>query len=138
MPRSTLRPLRFRALIRTPAAHFHSTRILLSSSSHHKPPIEEPAPLSPRWLSEAKTRIGKCITFGLERPQVAEAGSILRELGTHWCELVAGSEGFLTGPGRRGLWKHDVMWGDMVRPIEEGADSIQELKTDFALGWALR
>jgi hypothetical protein len=51
--------------------------------------------------------------FGLEPPQVAEAGSILEELATDWRELVAGSEGYLTGEGRRGLWRHEVCWGDM-------------------------
>jgi hypothetical protein len=90
--------------------------------------------LSPRWLSEAKSRIGKCITFGLDPPQVVKAGSILRELGTDWRELVAGSEGFLTDPTRRGLWKHDVMWGDMVRSIEREANCVVELKTDSTLG----
>jgi hypothetical protein len=51
--------------------------------------------------------------FGLEPPQVAEAGSILEVLAKDWRELVAGSEGFLTAEGRRGLWRHEVCWGDM-------------------------
>jgi hypothetical protein len=38
---------------------------------------------------------------------------MLEELATDWRELVAGSEGFLTGEGRRGLWRHEVCWGDM-------------------------
>lgn len=75
-------------------------------------------PLNPRWLSDAKTRIGKCITFGLRPHQVQEAGSILHDLARDWRELLAGSEGFLTGPRRRGLFRHRVVWGDsdsMVR-----------------------
>jgi len=57
--------------------------------------------------------------FGLEEQQVAEAGAILQELALDWRELVAGSEGFLTGEGRRGLWRHEVVWGDMVCSLTE-------------------
>jgi len=70
------------------------------------------ASLSPRWLSDVKQRIGKCITFGLKPDQNAQAGVILREIARDWRELVAGSEGFLTGPRRRGTFRHQVVWGD--------------------------
>jgi hypothetical protein len=74
--------------------------------------------LSPRWLSDVKTRVGACITFGLTPPQMALAGSILEEIADNWRELVAGSEGYLTSPIRRSLHRWPVAWGEqdsMVR-----------------------
>lgn len=82
------------------------------SSNSIAAPIEN-KPLNAKWLNSTKTRLGKCITFGLTTPQVQEAGSILKELATEWRQLVAGSEGFLTAEGRRGLWNHAVVWGEM-------------------------
>ena len=76
------------------------------------------AQLSPRWLSDLKTRIGACISFGLTPAQTAVAGSILDEVARDWRELVAGSEGYLTSPSRRGLHRWPVAWGEqdsMVR-----------------------
>ena len=70
------------------------------------------ANLSPRWLSDVKQRIGKCITFGLDSRQRDEAASILQEIARDWRELVVGSEGFLTEPRRRGLYRHRVVWGE--------------------------
>lgn len=69
--------------------------------------------LSPRWLSDLKSRIGKCIIFGLRPEQLQRAGSILDVVAREWRGLVAGSEGFLTGPKRAGLEKHRVVWGEM-------------------------
>ncbi|KAJ4290896.1 hypothetical protein N0V90_010092 [Kalmusia sp. IMI 367209] len=78
------------------------------------------ASLSPRWLSDLKTRVGKCINFGISNEQTREAGAILQEMGDDWRDLVAGSEGFLTGKGRWGLYRHQVAWGEMVqlRPVQ--------------------
>ncbi|KAK5055962.1 hypothetical protein LTR84_012512 [Exophiala bonariae] len=77
------------------------------------PKTEEPkTPVSPRWLSDTKTRIGKCITFGLPAPLVDEAGKILRVLGTDWRNLVAGSEGYLTDKERAGLHRQSIVWGE--------------------------
>ncbi|EXJ88293.1 hypothetical protein A1O1_05223 [Capronia coronata CBS 617.96] len=73
---------------------------------------ESKTAVSPRWLSDTKTRIGKCITFGMSAPQVDEAGQILRTLGREWRELVAGSEGFLTDETRAGLHRHQIVWGE--------------------------
>ena len=70
--------------------------------------------LNPRWLSETKSRVGKCIMFGLKPHQTKEAGDILQEIAQDWRELVAGSEGYLTGEDRRGLYKQEVVWGEMV------------------------
>lgn len=71
------------------------------------------ASLSPRWLSEVKQRIGKCITFGMDSQQTDRAGQILQEIARDWRELVAGSEGFLTGRKRRGMFRQEVVWGEM-------------------------
>lgn len=73
------------------------------------------ASLNPRWLSDLKRRIGKCVIFGLKPAQVEEAGLISKELARDWRELVAGSEGFLTDRTRRGLHRQNVVWGEMVR-----------------------
>lgn len=73
------------------------------------------ASLNPRWLSDLKRRIGKCVTFGMKSAQVEEAGFILKEIARDWRELVAGSEGFLTGKTRKGLHRQSVVWGEMVR-----------------------
>ena len=70
------------------------------------------ASLSSRWLSDTKTRIGKCILFGLDAAQTEEAGSILSDMTANWRELVAGSEGFLTD--QAGLFRQEVVWGEMV------------------------
>lgn len=71
------------------------------------------ASLSPRWLSDVKQRIGKCIMFGLKPHQVEDAGSVLRELARDWRDLVAGSEGYLTSSHRLGLFRQAVVWGEM-------------------------
>lgn len=79
------------------------------------PPSTEPATasLSPRWLSDIKQRIGKCMTFGLSGAQISSAGAILAEIARDWRELQCGSEGFLTSETRRGLFRHRVVWGEM-------------------------
>lgn len=86
------------------------------------------APPNSRWLSDVKQRIGKCITFGLQPQQVHEAGLILQEVARDWRELVAGSEGFLTSPHRRGLHRRRVIWGEqdaMVWTCPENARGAQ-------------
>lgn len=85
------------------------------SSASGDPSAPPAASLSPRWLSDVKSRIGKCITFGLKPEQTQAAGRMLEELARDWRELVAGSEGFLTEKSRRGLYRQDVVWGEMVR-----------------------
>ena len=70
--------------------------------------------LSPRWLSEVKSRIGKCIQFGISSSQTVQAASILKEITADWRELMAGSEGFLTAKKWRGLYRQEVVWGEMV------------------------
>lgn len=105
------------------ATHATKTAILIPSACplrqlHSKvesvgSPEAAAAPLSTRWLSDVKRRIGHCITFGLKPEQTVEAGSILEEISRNWRQLVAGSEGYLTGPKRRSMFRRPVAWGDM-------------------------
>ena len=100
------------SLFQSSSRSFHVTP---RNNASRNPPANEPATasMSPRWLSEVKHRIGKTIMFGLKPPQVQEAGSILEAMARDWRELVAGSEGFLTSPQRRGLYRQAVVWGEM-------------------------
>ncbi|KAA8613398.1 4HBT-2 domain containing protein [Pyrenophora tritici-repentis] len=63
-------------LQRVPLARYQST------ASDNAPAT---AALSPRWLSDVRARIGKCINFGMNSTQIEEAGSILQET-TTGCE----------------------------------------------------
>ncbi|KAK3308288.1 thioesterase-like superfamily-domain-containing protein [Chaetomium strumarium] len=79
-----------------------------SDNSAAKPP-----PLPPsRWITELRTRVGKCLLFGCNSQQISQAAGVMRALATEWRELLAGSEGFLTG-GRRGLDGREIVWGEM-------------------------
>ncbi|KAI1618498.1 thioesterase-like superfamily-domain-containing protein [Exophiala viscosa] len=82
-----------------------------SSTAPRAPEESDKAP-SPRWLSDTKARIGKCITFGMSKSLVDEAGQVLGVLGRDWRALTAGSEGFLTDPRRAGLHRHKIVWGE--------------------------
>ncbi len=77
------------------------------------------ATLPSRWLSDLKQRIGYCISFGLSHEQNIEAGAISKVVAQDWRELVAGSEGFLTGKGRAGFEGREVVWGEMVSQIRK-------------------
>jgi hypothetical protein len=50
--------------------------------------------------------------FGCSPQQISQASTVLRALATEWRELLAGSDGFLTG-GRRGLDRREIAWGEM-------------------------
>lgn len=113
MPRPRIRPLCSRPL-RTPFRHAKCQLCRLSSTSATPPNAPVTAALPPRWLSDIKQRIGKCIIFGLNQEQVDEAGSIMKIVARDWRELLAGSEGFLTGRGRAGCEGREVVWGEMV------------------------
>jgi acyl-CoA thioesterase FadM len=101
---------RCRSLVKT-------KRCLSTTSIRYEKPLETGKPngqaaLNPRWLTDIKARIGKCLTFGVPPPLVDEAGKVLEELGQDWRDLVAGSEGFVTDPQRSGLHRHAIYWGD--------------------------
>lgn len=90
-----------------------SARLFSSTAgSRNKDSTVEVAKLSPRWLSDTKARLGKCLMFGMDNHHVHEAGTILDDISRNWKELVAGSEGFLTDPKRAGLSGHAVVWGE--------------------------
>lgn len=66
-----------------------------------------------RFVSEAKARLGKCITFGLNQPShFTETSNILRNLTTNWRRIIVGREGYITAPERAGLSRHKIAWGD--------------------------
>ncbi|PWY80686.1 Thioesterase/thiol ester dehydrase-isomerase [Aspergillus heteromorphus CBS 117.55] len=69
--------------------------------------------IDPQWLTMTKRRIGRCMMFGLQPPQIQEAGEILQLIAKDWRELIAGSEGYLTDETRRGLFQQSVAWGEM-------------------------
>ena len=106
----TLRPVhRTNILNQRLLRNVSGTRFLTSS---HTFPVPEPSSLHPSWLSDTKTRIGKCIMFGMKPELVDEAGKILYEISRDWRELVAGSEGFLTSKDRTGLDRQEIVWGE--------------------------
>lgn len=88
-----------------------------------------PHGIDPRWLTMMKRRVGKCMMFGLKPAQVDDAGKILQQLARDWRELIAGSEGFLTDGKRRGLYRHNVVWGEMVRK-----QNLSNLRTHISTG----
>lgn len=92
------------ALIRfQPSRSFSCTS---ASSRSHADPSASPSPkLSPRWLSDLKAQ-------AKSSNRQAEGARVLDYLGKHWLELLAGAEGYLTGP-RWGLQNHKIHWGDM-------------------------
>ncbi|KAF1956761.1 hypothetical protein CC80DRAFT_492262 [Byssothecium circinans] len=93
-----------------PAARYALSVRFSSTSSKNEPAT---AALSSRWLSDVTKRLGYCIQFGLSKEQTDEAGVILQEVASNWRELSAGSEGFLTGKDQAGLFRHEVVWGEM-------------------------
>ncbi|KAH3961957.1 hypothetical protein HBI56_202780 [Parastagonospora nodorum] len=96
-----MRPLLPRTPLKHPLLSLRQTRFQSYSA------------LPPRWLTSLRPRLGKCITFGLSPAQTHEAGSILQEVSSDWRELLAGSEGFLTSKEYRGLYRQEVVWGEM-------------------------
>lgn len=99
--------MRYCRLLASPplSSPFHSKKLRLC----HIPAVarkfhsQHTAAVPQSWLSDLKTRMGKCIVFGLQPVQLDEAGDILRIVAEKWRELVAGSEGFLVGHRREGL-----------------------------------
>ncbi|KAI8157199.1 hypothetical protein K4K49_003524 [Colletotrichum sp. SAR 10_70] len=70
------------------------------------------AAVNPRWLSELQARIKRVAGLQLDSAQKEELKGLREAVDGQWLELLAGREGFLTGPGWRGLDKHTVTWGD--------------------------
>jgi hypothetical protein len=107
------RPLHCRApCIQSFRRDISGTAYNRSQAGESSKPEKQAEKVSPRWLSDVKSRIGKCIIFGLKPEQLERAGSILKTVSKEWRSLVAGSEGYLTGPKRGGLEKHSIVWGE--------------------------
>ncbi|KAL1835531.1 hypothetical protein VTJ49DRAFT_6535 [Mycothermus thermophilus] len=70
-----------------------------------------PPPPPQRWISDLRVRVGKCLMFGCNETQIARAALVMRALATEWRDLLAGSEGYLTG-GRGGLDGREIAWGE--------------------------
>ena len=101
----------------TAPAHIPSSRkfrrqFSCSSTRQHVDPAAATAPLNPRWLSDLKSRLGKCIHFGMNASQTTRAGLILAEVSRDWKALLAGSEGYLSSPYRAGMNSVPINWGD--------------------------
>lgn len=78
------------------------------------------AALSPRWFTDLRDRIKKCLSLNIGAEDAGRLRERLDYLGKHWLELSAGCEGFLTTDRWRGLDKHSVAWGDMVSSFGSG------------------
>ncbi|KAI5816486.1 thioesterase-like superfamily-domain-containing protein [Pyronema omphalodes] len=110
-------PLRFQLLsIRhsSSAAAAAVARAPTVESSSSPSPSRAETPLNPRWLATQKQRIGKLLFHGATVEEQKQAAVILKDLAENWRDYVAGAEGFLVGPTRRGLYRHAVAWGDMA------------------------
>ncbi|KAK1492531.1 hypothetical protein CTAM01_09948 [Colletotrichum tamarilloi] len=99
---------------------FHTTRrsFVTTAAKSVAAATSSPAsapPLNPRWLSELQSRIKRCAGLDLSGQQKEELTALRKAVDGQWLELLAGREGFLTGPGWRGLDRHTVTWGDQVR-----------------------
>ncbi|KAI0157783.1 thioesterase-like superfamily-domain-containing protein [Xylariaceae sp. FL1272] len=64
-----------------------------------------------RWISDVRSRVGKCLMFGCNPEQVRRAAAIMAVIGKEWRTLSAGSDGFLVG--ECGLENQQVLWGEM-------------------------
>ncbi|THZ67801.1 hypothetical protein D6C85_07707 [Aureobasidium pullulans] len=106
--RPSLRPL-----VVSPFAHSRAAQFAYTSIRQRSTAAAATESLSPRWLADVKQRLGKCMTFGMKPEQVVRASAVLETVARDWRELVAGSEGFLTGEDRRGFYRHAVVWGEM-------------------------
>ncbi|KAM3556395.1 hypothetical protein MY1884_005080 [Beauveria asiatica] len=92
---------------------FGSTRARKQNEASAAP--AETAPNS-RWLSDIRNRLSTGISKRAEEPKVvAQLKHHMSYLDQHWLNLSAGRQGYLIEPQWRGLDKHSIAWGDMVR-----------------------
>ncbi|KAK1461479.1 hypothetical protein CPAR01_14284 [Colletotrichum paranaense] len=104
---------------------FHTTRrsFVTTAAKSVAAATSSPAsapPLNPRWLSELQSRIKRCAGLDLSGQQKEELAALRKAVDGQWLELLAGREGFLTGPGWRGLDRHTVTWGDQDAMVLQG------------------
>lgn len=93
-----------------------STRSLACYSTASDSASLQPS-IDAKSLAVLRTRVGKCIGFGLPAEQFERAGTVLRLLAMEWRGLLAGSEGFLVAKEKGGGWRRRVEWGDMVSSL---------------------
>ncbi|KAI1308921.1 thioesterase-like superfamily-domain-containing protein [Xylaria venustula] len=97
---------------RVPLVQTSSAIRTISSAAPTQDPYSS-VPLPPnRWVSDVRSRIGKCISFGCNSTQVQRATKIISTLAREWRVLSAGSEGFIAS-SRSGLEDQQVVWGEM-------------------------
>lgn len=100
------------AITRAVATSIRTTRAFSATcTAREESGSSKTANLSSRWLSDLKTRLGKCIQYGMNDNQVNQAGLLLAEVSRDWKELVAGSEGYLTSKKRAGITSTLIEWG---------------------------
>ncbi|KAI5808750.1 thioesterase-like superfamily-domain-containing protein [Peziza echinospora] len=114
-------PLRSSILanVQMSAASFRATQTLkvrptaILGIGHSYTTSSAPHRTDGKWLSSIKSRIGKCILWGLKDSEAPEVAAILKDLAVNWREYAAGANGYLIDEKRRGLYRHPVVWGDM-------------------------
>lgn len=74
-------------------------------------PLPQSGP-NARFLTDTKSRIGKCLTFGLPSPLLPKAATLLSTLSRDWRSLTIGTEGYLADPYHAGLYRHPIVWGE--------------------------
>ena len=62
------------------------------------------------FLPEIKSRVGKCIMFGVKEDQTQYAAQISRLVSERWKNIVVGEEGYVAKDGLT----DKVRWGEMV------------------------
>ena len=92
--------------------YFRAYRRHLSSAPENPLPGKQSnvAPKEPHFLPNAKQRLGKCISFGLNHQQIQEASKVAKILAKEWKGLLVGPMGYRAD---RGLVE-SVRWGEMV------------------------
>jgi len=93
-----------------------STRYLACYSTTSESSSPQPS-INAKSLALLRTRVGKCIGFGLPAEQFERASAVLRVLATEWRGLLAGYEGFMVAKEKGGGWRRKVEWGDMVSSL---------------------
>ena len=65
------------------------------------------------FLPEIKSRVGKCIMFGVKEDQTQHTAQISRLVADRWKNIVVGEEGFVA----KDSLTDRVRWGEMVSNI---------------------
>lgn len=101
-----------RLILKSPSKAQGSSIRSFSRSSTTQQNCNPATTANPRWLSDLKLRIGKCVQFGMNEQQTTHAGLLLAEVARDWRALLAGSEGYLVDKRRAGITSVPINWGD--------------------------